>query len=339
MNRWLLMLLLTLQAATVAAQSGLYVGEAEVADQSAAERQRALPETLAQVLSKHTGLRDVRSDPAVRSQLAAAGDMLLTYSYRTVFEPGPDGTEIPRLRLVAQYLPEPVDDLVRRLPLQRWPTPRDPVQLWVVVDDGLGRRVQPEEMTAALERLQRTAADRGLPLTLGASGEDEAAQAQLLWGGFTESLRETGTTDDILIAAARQDGPLWRVQWVLDVGAGQPQQRLAVTDANLLAALEEGLQQNIDALVATSAISTQDSGEWVEIMTIGGLHDAAAWRRTAAYLRGLDAVDELRLLSAEPGRVTVELRLNASPEYLAGAVQRDGVLAPGRQGADLTLLP
>ena len=195
MNKALAVLVALLFSHTSAfADVDLYSGEVPVASQSAADRGQALPGALAQVLQKLTGLRQLPATETLDGSLRSASNMLVSYRYQTVERLNPEGVGSRQLNLIARFLPEEVDRLVQSNSLPRWPQQRAAVQIWVIIDDGLSRTLQPMEYEFAWQVTEQTAAERGLPI-IWPQLDDEEKQlidTSLVWGGFTDYLIEKG---------------------------------------------------------------------------------------------------------------------------------------------------
>jgi hypothetical protein len=146
MSRFLtiLTLLAAACAGPVMAQN-LYSGMVPVLSQDEAERREVVPDALIQVLQKISGQRDLPMDTALEEGLRDADRMLLSFQYQELTRTLPDGSQQDQLRLVANFIPEAVDGMAREMGLQRWRPERRPIVIWVVVDDGRGRQLQPVE--------------------------------------------------------------------------------------------------------------------------------------------------------------------------------------------------
>ena len=66
---------------------------------------------LAHVLRKLSGLRDLESVPGIADALQRAPALLVTFYYRTIEHPMPDGAVRTELRLMARFAEPGVDDL------------------------------------------------------------------------------------------------------------------------------------------------------------------------------------------------------------------------------------
>ena len=334
MNKALAVLVALLFSYTsVFADVDLYSGEVPVASQSVAERDQALPGALAQVLQKLTGLRELPATETLDDNLFNASNMLVSYRYQTVERLNSEGLGSRQLHLIARFLPEEVDRLVQSNSLPRWPQQRPAVQIWVVIDDGLSRVLQPIEYEFAWQAAEQTAAERGLPM-MWPQLDDEEKQlidTSLVWGGFTDYLVEKGAPPDgVAIVAAVREGQTWNLRWSLSNGKQNWSWRSA--DTQLSTAMISGIQQMADNVSAATAIEASEQGQWTHDITVSNLRGSADYTRCLSYLQDIGLVTTVDILGAEPGLVHFRLQLNASPEYLAQAFSRGAVLVPANSG-------
>lgn len=297
----------------------LYSGEATVQNQSESERRAAMPRALAEVLGKHSGLRQLPPAAGLDGALAQAPGLALAFAYRTVAVG--DGQQ---LRLVASFSPQGVDQLVRELGLPLWPPRRPPLMAWIVVDEGFGRQLQPAEWQDAWVRLADVAARRGLDLVFPGPEAAESVDLQLLWGGFTEQLLLSHPESRPLIAAARRDGAQWQLRMASDIDGRQWSQQYSGTD--LAGLLEQGLQQAIDEVAAAARIAPDEQGQTTHAIAVAGLSDGSAYLAMIAYLEALSVVDHVDVRRAQAGRVELQLQLNAAPDVLERVLAAEGRL-------------
>lgn len=321
----ILLLFLAPPPAAGAAPADLYSGEAAVSDQGAAERRRAVPKALAEVLRKLSGLRQFDELPQVTAALGQADSLLLSYHYREAALPRADGSADEELRLVARFAAAEVDALARSLQLPQWPPRRPPLTVWLVLDDGVDRRVMPVELDYIRQSMDDVAARRGLPLDWPQAGEDGdyGVDLQILWGGYAEDLAEASGPDN-LIVAARREGVQWGVRLNLAYGGQLWNWRL--DDRDLQAALIEGTHQVVDQIAGARAIAAADLGSWQQDLEVSGLLGAADYERCVTYLQDISVVTQVDVVSARPGAVTFRLGLSAMPRYLEETLARDAVL-------------
>lgn len=327
-------------AAPVAGAQDLYAGTVPVAGQGVQEREQAVPDALIQVLQKQSGLRELPIHPALDQALKEAQRLMLSFQYLESERQLPDGgTEIQQL-LSVQFLPDAVDNLVREMGLPRWRLERDPVVIWMVVDDGRSRELMPLEYQYAFDRVEDIAALRGLPVAWPGLSEElkEQIDLQLLWGGYTEQLLAAGSASSgVVIVAARREGPEWNLRWTYaDLNATTSWRS---RDRELSFALADGVHQLTDLVASVNSIGPAGLGIWQVELLVAGMHSGQDYARCLNYLQGLSLVDDVSVLQAGPAGVRLVLALNADPDYLQRAIVRDGVLESGEQDNEFRLVP
>jgi hypothetical protein len=316
----------------------LYQGEAAVTGKDASERRYALPVALRQVLQKISGLRSFVDYPEVEAALENADSMVLAFSYRNVETPLADGSLSSELRLVVDFSPSSIDDLVRQLGLPLWQPRRGPIEIWVVLDDGLDRRIFPLELAYAWKAMDKAANERGITLDWPRPDEEGmyAVDAGFLWGGYSEDLAG-GRNAGVMIAAARREGLEWNVRNNLSYERQDWTWR--VLDIDLQSALTESLQQAIDRVAAAHSIAASDLGAAQQEISVTGLTNARAYQRLLAYLQGISVVDAVRVASAQSGTVRFRLVLKAQPRYLEEALASGGMVEFDAASGQYRLLP
>lgn len=312
-------------ASSLRADVALYEGVVPVPDQGAAARSAAFPEALRHVLRKLSGLRELPPSPALDAALARSERLAVAFGYREDREILPDGTERDQLQLVANFAPPAVDEIVRSLRLPRWRAEREPVVLWVVVDDRRDRALMPAEYRYELDRMAASAERRGLPVAWPGLPPElmEQVDVQLLWGGYTEQLVGEGTnTAAVAVVAARREGADWNVRWTYADATNANSWRSRAP--SLEAALDDGVQQLADLVARINTIGAAGPGRYrtdLVLMELGGSEDYA---RTLAYLEGLGMVDAVEVSGISPSGLRLVLELNAEPSFLDGILRRDG---------------
>lgn len=312
-------------ASSLAAPVDLYTGEAVVENQQLSERNRALPLAFMQVLQKLSGLRHFDMYPLVADSLDSAGSMLISFHYRNAEEILADGSVFSELRLVARFSEPEVNEFARSLQLPLWRPEREAIQIWLVVDDGLDRRIMPLEFAYSWQAMDRAATDRGMPVVW-PEPDDEGnypVDVQLLWGGYTEDLVELGITA-VMVAAARREGPEWSVR--INLGYKGQNWTWRNRDVDLQLVLGESMQQAVNLVAEANTIIAADQGRLLHEMTVTGIAAANDYTRCLAYLQKLSVVEQVRVISASAGRVRFSLQLNALPQYLDDALSSGATL-------------
>jgi len=319
-----LVLVLLPVSASQAATSVLYTGEAAVVSQQESERKKALPSALRQVLQKLSGLREIDDYPALQETLAEASSILVSFQYRNTEILLSDGSVVNELRLVANFSKRGVDEIMKALQLPLWEPQRQAIEVWVLVDDGVDRRILPVEFTYAWRAMGEVAAARGLPLVWPRADESGTypVDEQLLWGGYTEELVARGSSST-MVAAARREGPQWNVRFNLSYGDQNWTWRSQ--DIDLQRVLESSIQQAADNVALANTIAAADQVSQVTEFTVGGIRNAADYASCLTYLQKLSVVERVSVVSARAGQVTFRLELNALPRYLENAAISGGM--------------
>lgn len=316
-----ILLLILLPAGTgFAAPAGLYTGEVLVESKQKSERNRALPLALKQVLQKLSGRASFDDYPLVEPVLDRAASIVVSFYYRNVKSILADNSVASQLRLVARFSEAEVNQLLRKLQLPLWLAERQPVEIWVVVDDGTGRRIMPVEYAYTWESMNKIAAARGLPVSWPEPDEEGIfpVDAQVLWGGYTEDI--AGVDGAVMIAAARREGAQWSVRINLDYGRRNWAWRQH--DVDLQQALSDSMHEAVNLLAAANSIAATDQGKWLHELTVTGIGGAEDYRRCLDYLQNLSVVDRVSVTSASRGMIRFSLELNAMPFYLDEALVR-----------------
>lgn len=331
---------LVFSTAPTALALDLYSGEVTVQDQGVAERANAVPAALIQVLQKLSGRRELPLTPSLDSALASADGMLVSFHYREHERSLPDGAVNAELRLVASFFPAAVDRVLQELELPRWRQARQPIVIWVVVDDGRSRSLQPPEFLYAWDAMEDIASLRGLPVAWPGLSEELKQQIdlQLLWGGYTEQLFLEGSdSDGVVIVAARREGPEWNVRWNHSDGVETSNWR--TRDRDFSFAMVEGIHHLAEIVATANSIDAAGRGEWQVEVRITGFKSAKDYARCLAYLQGLSLVDEVAVAQAGPDGIVFDLVLNAAPEFLAQFIKQDRILGASETDNEYHLLP
>jgi hypothetical protein len=329
----LIILTLCLASFNVIAEIDVYSGEVVVASQAEEERIEAIPEAMIQVLQKLSGQREMPISPSLDEALNNADRILLAFEYKNVQRALSDGEVASELRLVARFMQPEIDRVIQQIGLPRWQQERPPVQLWVILDDGRGRQLKPVEYEYAWQAMEHVAALRGLPVVWADLDEEEVQliDMSLVWGGFTDYLVERGApADGVAIVAARREGPQWVLRWSL--AADGQNWNWRGMDHELVFALVDGIHQMTNRLAEVNVIAASEQELWTVDIIVDALGNAEEYARCLAYLQGLNLVNVVEILGAEPGVVQFRVQLNAAPEFLAEALSRGSVLLAARSG-------
>ncbi|MFS8114474.1 DUF2066 domain-containing protein [Rhizobium jaguaris] len=119
--------------------SRLYQVQAIVTGTGAVNRELGFKDCLGRVLVKVSGDQRVTTESAFQAMLPLAGSFVATYSYRDRLEGIPihdeQGTHDRPQDLTCIYMPDTIDDLLRKLGHKPWLSPRPKLAIFLVVRD------------------------------------------------------------------------------------------------------------------------------------------------------------------------------------------------------------
>lgn len=319
-------LALALPAAAVEVPN-FYETEVPVADQSAAERGRAVEAALREVLTRFTGVAPLPESGVLGNAIAQADHYYHQYGYQA----GPDG----ELRLRVSFVPNAMLSLVRAANLPIWRTDRPLVMVWVVVDDGQSRRILgADDDQPLLDGLKARARQRGLPLRLPLMDltDQMATEPGAIWGGLIEALEpasERYRPDMLLLGRVEERAPgtvggAWSVRWTFHVDGDL--QEFAGHHADPLELGRAAADQVADALAARYAVHQQGGGALQ--LVVGAIDSAADYADLLRYLGSFEFVEDLRVDSVQGDRIRLQLATGAGAPQLLELLRLDGRLLP-----------
>ncbi|MCI1709049.1 MAG: DUF2066 domain-containing protein [Chiayiivirga sp.] len=332
------LLIAGLMAAPAQAQdTALYEGEADVTDQSEAQRQAALPRALAQVLVKVTGEADAAGDPGLADALSGAAQMMQQYRYRQDVVTA-SGTPELKLTLIARFNAEAVERLVVDAGRTVWPAPRPRPLLWLAIDDGRGARLVGEAQASAVAPLSRRASQRGYALAFPkADLQDQTlGGAAAVWREDVAAVQRAAQrygASPVLLGKMQRGAAGWESTWRL-VEAGATVQRWTMTHADAATVLAAGADGAATAMAQDYAnrILSGPAGDYR--IAVEGVAAAQDYARVLKYLQGLPIVREVHVEEAAANRLQLTLGLRTGVEGLKRLAQGGGVLVPPADAAE-----
>jgi hypothetical protein len=319
----------------------LYDVTVPVENQSAQARLDAASRALAELLTRLTGLTSVPRNDVVSRALAAPDVYYNQFRFeRTTTESGEQG-----LALRLQFVPQAVLELVRDANLPIWRANRPRVVAWLVVDEGLERRILAADSEhPAVAALQERARERGLPLRLPLMdlADQLAVSPAAVWGRLSQTLMpasERYGADIVLVGRLQQrPGGGWASSfefWLdgdvrtLNQEAGEPAP-LGRAAADLVA----------DELAARYAVL--DRGVRRLDLTVSAVSGARDYADLLRYLGGLEFVEQVSVHHADRDRLGLSLITAADRDQLLELFQLDRRLFPDllndTPGPDLALV-
>ncbi len=316
--------------------ASLYSASVPVANRSAAERARALPLALQQVLVKVSGDARLADRRDVRELEGRASEILVQSDFREeVSITGNAGGST--LTMVAEFDPASVDTLLRQLGRPVWKAERPRLLVWLVIESGSARQVASANQSAALGALLRQAEQRGFEVLLPTWDYTDQGRAPIesLWLGDLSSVRAASArygTEAAVLARIRRTADGWNSRYTL-IDLRRPQGKgdewLAI-HANASAALADAVDGSANRLAGRYAISPEERLDASYAVQVSSVRSGSDYGRVLSYLEELHIVRAVEPTGADGDRLLLRLDLSVTPSKFAALLEEDGVLAAGR---------
>ncbi len=326
----LLLCAVFMMAAKAGQPGGLYAVVVPVASQSSGDLRKATASGLKTAFIRVSGRADVAQYKEIQAALGSAQVYLKQYSYQRDRDAAL-GTE--QLQLLLEFERAQVDKQLRVAGLPHWSSKRPSVLLWLVVEDGKGRRIVGTELSPEIVMaIQRHATRRGLPVELPLLDlEDNAAvSTEALWQldrQQAEQVSRRYQPDTLLIGRASQlSNGQWLGRWRF-IDEGQVREfELQAADVN------DYVGQAIDTvtaiLSAQYAIAPVSIAEEGVLMRLSGIKSFSDYARAIRYLEGLTAIRDANVINIDGEVIIIRLFAEGQLQQLELVLARDKKLLP-----------
>jgi hypothetical protein len=310
-------------SAFAAEKANLYAAEVAVTGQSSAERERALPLALQQVLVKVSGDAHVLESKPVQSALTQAEKWVLAYRYAMVDS---------KLFLHVKFDPQAVDGLLTQAGETVWQDARSPLLIWLEYSSEAGNTIIGSEATGGWPALvQQQAGLRGVSLLLPAMdlADQEHITSKAIEKPDLELIRKASarySSPMILVGRLLQKGPAnWQASWTLLqnqqssdwVGTGADPQTVFIT----------GVNKAIDTLAAAEKNQIKSSDKQSISIIVTNVNTIKAYADVSKYLSALFSVSDVKPQSVNADRAVFVLNVAGGARALQQMVGRDDVLS------------
>ena len=326
---WVLLIVASIGAETARADDqSLYEGSVPVNSQSAAERAKALPRALAQVIGKVSGQRNAVGSPVVRGLLGQASQIVQDTRYSSESDTI-GGAPIYRQKMTARFDRAAVDALVEGAGLPVWPSPRPVPVLWLVIDDGHGPRMVTGSHLSVVRSLTDRASERGLAFQLPTgTATESAAGLQAAWMGQSQAViapsAAYGSTMQLVGKLARTASG-WTANWAL-LDDGVELNRWSEVNPDARAALANAGDVSADTLAKKYSRAVVGGPAGVFAIEVVGLHSGEDYVRMMGYLQSMGVVRHIVLLGANDDHLRMQLDLANGIEGFRSLVAAGRVL-------------
>lgn len=292
----------------------LYTVNVPVADQTAAELQRAAGTGLRELAIRITGRSDAERSSALASAFADAQRLLTQYRY----ERSGDGWSAQ-----LKYASSSVDQLLRNANLPVWGPDRPALKAWLVVNDGQGARFIDDAapISAALRaQAQRRGVLLNLPTDFSGVTADDVARLDVT----TVQAATQGWAPVLLLGRIEQNGNSFSGPWLLAANGQQ------VNAEQRAESLPEYLAANFDRLI--DALSTQyattAAGSEGVILSVSGVSRYEDYAALLSYLQRISLIKRAQPMIVRDEEVQLQLNLRGTAEQLTRQFALENKLTP-----------
>jgi hypothetical protein len=340
LRRVLLAMLLCLSQSMVMAAvqvKELYDVEVDVRDQGMAERQRAMQQGFAEMITRLSGSGGMQQLGQSATVLKRAARYVEQYRYRKSEESA--AQQDPGLKLWMRFNRKAMQKLLQEQQLPLWGSTRPETLLWIAIENNRGRSILSSDRRNSLQRnVMGHASRRAIPLLLPLLDIEDRGKVRIgdIWGGFTTSIKLASAryeADNILIGKVYPAAGGWRSQWTLVSGAGEKSWSGSGSYAGQ--AIAAGIDGLADLLASRYAVK----GEGVTAtyrVAISQVYSLRDYDRVSQYLRRISLISGFRLHSITQGRVIYQIDLRGDVDDLVRALKLERQLLPDDASRPLT---
>lgn len=311
---------------------GLYDTEVVVSSQSKAALRRAASEGLATVFVRVSGDPAVLNNPNVRQARRNAESYLNKFSYR-IEQPEADQKEVgqdettlppaeePKLSVKLSFEAALVTKVLRKAGLPVWSSNRPSVLVWLIVDDGGGRKLaNATRHPYAIEGINEHAQRRGLALKL--PDAKAAVKVDQFWRMTAPVISQASRAykaDSILIGKmTRLSNGRWLGQWQYWFNNRKINFEGDAASASQFVAA--GIDKIADLQARTYAIvPVATNGEGV-VIQLTGIKNFTDYARAISHLESLAAVKHANVMHLQGETLIVRLEAEGQQRQLERAI-------------------
>ncbi|MHA7841574.1 MAG: DUF2066 domain-containing protein [Gammaproteobacteria bacterium] len=326
----LLMLCCIQVQAQAAAVTNLYQGEISVTSESATERQNAISEAFAQVLTKVSGNRQIVEVDSVKEKLTAADAYVQQYRY--IHVPALAGKQ-EHILLQIKFDAQAVNSLIASAGQGVWNSERPLSLVWIAMATPEGREVVTNDSLSSIPQLiQEAAEQQGLPMVLPMLDLDDVQTVNFndVWLPFTSVLEQHSKRyhkDAMVVVRMTQDDEgHWHTRWILQYKNQSAQWE--IDNASLPVVIKQALGNINDYFMSHSeGVKPVDDPSKL-LMDIHNVTTAAAYAKVMAYLQHLPGVNGVDVKSVAGDHLLVWLNVFDDKTTLEHVLTEGSILQP-----------
>ncbi len=314
-------------AFTLAEPIDIYEYHSLVATQDRPERNQATSDGLAEIIVRASGQSRVLSDSGVIKALGNPSRYLVEYRYKSTDKTiEVDGKVVPAYDLLLKFSGSSVETLLRDLQLPIWPVNRPSVMVWLVIDDGIDKKiVSDQNLPEGIASIKASGTQRGLPIVtpLGDLEDQVAVSVDKFWQLDEISIRsasERYSPESILVGRlTKLSQSRWRASWLLL--NGDQLKPFDGTGSELADVIADGVGVTADYFFQLYGYEPTGGALQTFMFSIGDVSNFGSYVKVMKYLEGVTVVRGVDLVSvSDKGlvlRVATEVDLKALEQAIA----------------------
>jgi len=309
----------------------LYQAEVPVSDQSDASQKSGLEKAMLAVLIKLTGDRNIQGRPVAEHLLKQPEKYLQQYKYRN--KPIIEDNQLTlkqQLYLWASFNEAALDKTLRDYAVPVWGKVRPSALAWLTMENEEGRRyVGMEDESGFTAIMDAQARARGIVISHPLLDSEDRSTLNItdIRSGFIDPVKQASSryqVDAILAGHMEKiSDNNWQVEWISIVADDVARWNVTGPAQQVL---EEGINHLADTLAdryIQSSTFAQVTGIEIEVNDIDNFEQ---YSRVLKYLRSLNSVTRVEVMSLMPGQVTYSLTSTGGELAIQRAIELGNIL-------------
>lgn len=300
----------------------LYQSQSVVTDQQTQEQQRVSPDILRHVLLKVVGDRVALAAANLTPILSNVNSFIQRTEYRRLLETADNSTQSDKLALVLTFNESAVNEALTNNGLPIWSKSRPDVLVWLAIKDGQTSRIlaAQDDETLYNKTLEQAAAQRGLPILLPIMDLQDQSQLNVddVWTGLAPSIEQAslryGAKIILRVRVTVLANEMVQIDWQSIINGATEQWQ---SKGEIKSTLQAGIDEFTDRLSRdfTQVVTSQDQHA-TTALEISNVRDYADYSRTMSYLRSLQYVSDLQMVSLENEKLVITLQIKGDKSVL-----------------------
>jgi hypothetical protein len=304
------------------ADTALYQAILPVNSQTATERQKLLPQAMAQVLIKVSGNPHLADNANVRNYLTQAARYIQQYHYANSSGAKP--------MLLITFNATAIDNVLQKFGQPKWAGERSSILIWLATETN-GNHVVVDEIDKIGQLVKLTAQQYGIPVIFPANDLEDMQQVTIdnLWAPNINPILQTMKryqADKILAGRITQiNSQAWSIQW--QVGNSQELHSVNANATSLDDVIQQGFGQVLSKLANSSLSTNIESGpKQKKEIIVNGVTGLSDYQKVQDFLQNIPSVQSVQVLNVGADQITFNIVIQGTEDELISAIAQGNLL-------------